>query len=80
MVANTSQDKLSADLMSSHSPNSLNSRGFRKQNSPPESKVSYHSHYVNNDGSPVTLTLMNTKGMLVLKLMVDYRSKTAESN
>jgi hypothetical protein len=66
MLADTSQDKLSNEMLSNHSPNSLNSRGFRKQSSPPESKISYHSHYVNHDGSPVSLSIMNGKGNFMI--------------
>ena len=39
-----------------------NAGDIRKRSSPPGSKVSYHSHYIEHDGSPESLTLENIKG------------------
>lgn len=36
-----------------------NNGGLRKRSSPPGSKVSYHSHYLEHEGSPESLALEN---------------------
>ena len=60
--ANISNGKLSYGMNSNQSPNSVNEADSKKQNSPPDSKISYHSHYLNHDGSPVSLSINNIKG------------------
>lgn len=80
-----SNDKLSSELLSNHSPLSINSRGYKKQISPPDSKISYHSHYLNNDNSPASLRIPNlaenekSKNKLSIKLRHDGKANLADS-
>ena len=60
---NASNGKLSYGMNSNQSPNSVNEADYKnKQSSPQDSKFSYHSHYLNHDGSPVSLSINNIKG------------------
>ena len=49
-------------MSSNHSPHSMIGMDYRKRTSPPDSKVSYHSHYLNHEESPDSLALDNIKG------------------
>jgi hypothetical protein len=59
---NPGHNKLSIRISSNHSPHSVTGLDYRKRASPPDSKVSYHSHYLMHDASPESLVLDNVKG------------------
>lgn len=61
-MGNTSTDQLSMVVPHNYSPHSVTGGiDYRKRPSPSYDKVSYHSHYLNNDGSPESLNIDNGK-------------------
>lgn len=66
-------------MPNTHSPHSVSGPDYRKRASPPDSKVSYHSHYLDNDGSPESLALDQNAGRK-LQATTSHRLKEDASN
>ena len=70
-MTNMYTDRLSMKPLNNYSPHSVTGCDFKKRPSPSYDKVSYHSHYLNHEGSPESLNLENPGPQICVKQEVN---------